>query len=320
MNRLAIVIPAHNEAAHLPSVLASIAAQTFDRERLRVIIVDDSSSDATGAIARDWLVREGVAGDVVRVEARSIPRTLNAGIARAHDDEIVVRLDAHTTYAPDYLACIDAAFDAFGATVWVVGGAQRPSPGTTPAERLIVSLMTSRMGLGGAAFRTATQAQQATSVYLGAFRAGVLQRISGYDETWLANEDAELAARVAAAGGEIWWIPLESAYRVNRGPRRTLVQLARYGYWRGRTLRRHPRLARLRHVAPPLALIAATTLAMRGAWRMLAFGALVYSAGVIAQRPRDERRGTTAAALVFFPLAHAAFALGLIRGLATAQA
>lgn len=317
MNRFLLVVPAHNEAAHLPAVLASLAAQTLDRDCWRVVIVDDSSTDATAEIARAWLATERIAGEVMQVAARSIPRALNAGIALARANECIVRLDAHTIYGADYLARIDAAFTRLGAHVWMVGGAQIPAPAASFSHRLVVSLMTSRMGLGGAAFRTATVPQQTTSVYLGAFRPGVLARVGGYDERWQANEDAELAARIAAAGGEIWWIPLQSVYRVNRGPLKTLSQLARYGYWRGRTLRRHPHLARPRHTAPPVALLGASVLLARGAVRTVALGALVYGAAVIAQRPRDEARTITAAALVFFPLAHVAFAAGLLRGLLT---
>ena len=319
MNRLCLVIPAHNESANLPHVLTSIAGQTFDKSRLRVIVVDDASADDTGAIARAWLDRERIVGEVIRSEARSIPHALNAGIARAQADECIVRLDAHTWYGPGYLATIDVAFERLGPAAWVVGGAQIPAPAQALAQRVVVSLMNSRMGLGGAAFRTATEPQQTTSVYLGAFRAGVLQRVGGYDTEWKANEDAELAARIAAAGGEIWWIPLESSYHVTRGPIKTLSQLARYGYWRGRTLRRYPHLARPRHVAPPLALIALGVLLGRGATRTVALGSFAYAAAVIAKRPRDESAATTAAALAFFPLAHVAFAAGVLRGVFTAK-
>ena len=318
MNRFLLVIPAHNEAAHLPAVLASIAAQRIERERMRVIVVDDSSSDATGAVALAWLAAEGIEGEVLRVDVRAIPRALNAGIARACPDEFVVRLDAHTTYDPDYLAQIDAAFERLGDTAWVVGGAQIPARAESFAHEVVVSLMTSRMGLGGAPFRTAREPMPTTSVYLGAFRPGVLQRVGGYNEAWLANEDAELAARVTGAGGAIWWIPLESAYRINRGPFESLAQLARYGYWRGRTLRVHPHLVRPRHLAPPLALLAATALVGLGAYRTLAIGAIAYAAAVVWSRPNGERPITTLATLAFFPAAHATFALGLLRGLLVA--
>ena len=47
-----VVVPARNEAAHVASCLRSLLAQDYPGA-LRVILVDDASTDATGAIARD---------------------------------------------------------------------------------------------------------------------------------------------------------------------------------------------------------------------------------------------------------------------------
>ena len=55
---LSVVVPAYNEEARIPASLAKLArylrAQSYSWE---VVIVDDGSSDATGAIVREWAVR-----------------------------------------------------------------------------------------------------------------------------------------------------------------------------------------------------------------------------------------------------------------------
>src|SRR5262245_6298976 len=48
---VAVVIPARNEAAVLPLSLPTILAQRYDGP-LRVILVDDGSTDGTGGLAR----------------------------------------------------------------------------------------------------------------------------------------------------------------------------------------------------------------------------------------------------------------------------
>ena len=48
--RLSVLIPARNEAATLPHLLAALAGQTL--QPLEVIVIDDHSSDATAAIAK----------------------------------------------------------------------------------------------------------------------------------------------------------------------------------------------------------------------------------------------------------------------------
>jgi chlorobactene glucosyltransferase len=49
--RLAIVIPARDEAANIGRCLESVVQQNYPRSRLRIVVIDDHSADATFAIA-----------------------------------------------------------------------------------------------------------------------------------------------------------------------------------------------------------------------------------------------------------------------------
>ena len=48
--RIAVVVPARNEAANIGSCIASLSAQQYPPDRLCLIVVDDDSSDGTAAI------------------------------------------------------------------------------------------------------------------------------------------------------------------------------------------------------------------------------------------------------------------------------
>lgn len=52
--QLAIIVPARNEAQNLPGLLRSL--QKAHQEGTKIIVVDDHSTDATAAIAREWNV------------------------------------------------------------------------------------------------------------------------------------------------------------------------------------------------------------------------------------------------------------------------
>jgi len=310
-----LVMPMYNEAADIATVLASIAAQSYPHDALYLVAVDGCSSDGCAQIVAEWLAAGAIGGKLLVNPRRRIPTSLNLGLAHARPGDYVVRLDAHTTYDPDYVAAIVRAFGSLPECVACVGGAVRPAPAGRFGQALVGALHTNPMGLGGAGLaRDRETAGPVRSVYLGAWRPGMVAAVGGFEERWEANEDSELAARLRRHGYETWAIPVRCAYRVKDGPLAALRKWARYGYWRAQTLRRHPSEVRLRHLAPPCALVLAALL-LATPLRMLV-GALyaLYVAGVFARRAAGEQFAVTLASCIFFPATQIAWTFGLVRG------
>jgi len=100
------------------------------------------------------------------------PAGLNAAIAAA-SGEIIVRVDARTKLAPDYVERCVAALERSGAAI--VGGQMRYEAHDA-RQRGIVAAMTSRFGAGPAAFRReGGEPRYVDTVYLGAFRASTIR-------------------------------------------------------------------------------------------------------------------------------------------------
>jgi len=315
--RISCIVPFLNEARYLPDVLVTLGAQTIGPGRMYVIGVDDGSTDGSDELFTQWLARTGIDGTLVRSGRRSIPRALNRGLAEAGGEDIVVRLDAHTHYAPDYLATIERAFDELPQDVWCVGGA--PTPRVTTDRygiALGVALYSNPLGLGPADFRREPAAAvEVSTVYLGAWRPGMLQRLGGFDERWLANEDCELTERIRAAGGRIFRIGVRAERLPTRGPLATVRQWTRYGFWRVQTFKRYPSAIRPRHIVAPIALVGAVALLLSPWRRLLAPLYALYALATIRCRRAGERPAVTAGTLVFFPLVHVGYATGLLVGL-----
>jgi succinoglycan biosynthesis protein ExoA len=311
-------MPFLDEAAHLPAVLASLRAQTVDPARVRLIAVDNGSSDAGPAIVAAWIAEGPAEGLLVRDPVRSIPHALNAGLAYAAPDDIVVRLDAHTLYDERYLETIVTAFETLEDDVWCVGGAPTPGPATGYLRRLGEALYSNPMGLGPADFRAAVAGdapvRRVSTVYLGAWRPGVLQRFGGFDERWAANEDCELTERLRAAGGAIARIPVRCGRISTRGPLATIRQWTRYGFWRAQTFKRYPQAIRPRHLIAPAALLGALALLASPRRTVLLPLFALYGSAVIALRRAGEPNAITAGSLLFFPLVHVGYAAGLLFG------
>src|SRR5262245_44034869 len=87
---ISFVIPAHNAAGLLGYTLAALhsSAQTAG-DPYEVIVVDDASTDGTGALAREHGAR------VLEVNYRRIAATRNAG-AREAAGELLFFVDADT--------------------------------------------------------------------------------------------------------------------------------------------------------------------------------------------------------------------------------
>lgn len=299
---VSVVVPVRDAADQLPGCLDALAAQEYGGE-IEVLVVDGRSGDGTASVARG---RAGVR--VLDNPRRSRPAAMNAGIAAARG-EVVVRVDARTRVAPDYVRRCVEALEESGAAM--VGGPMRLSS-TTPRERGTALAMSSRLGGGTARFRRSEPEPGFTdTVYLGAFRRSGALALGGYDEQFGGNEDAEFAHRARRAGGVYLDPRIRSTYAVRPGLQALFAQYVRYGRARAGTWRKHPRSVAPRQLALP-----ALLLALASPWRRaVAIGYLV-AVGARAATVAAEDPAAAAWFLVAVPTMHLAWSVGLVRGLA----
>jgi cellulose synthase/poly-beta-1,6-N-acetylglucosamine synthase-like glycosyltransferase/peptidoglycan/xylan/chitin deacetylase (PgdA/CDA1 family) len=93
--RVAVVVPAYNEAANIATTVGSITGSTG--LHVEVVVVDDGSTDSTAAIV-EALDLPNVT--VIRQSNAGKPAALNTGIA-VSSDPIVVMVDGDTVFEPD---------------------------------------------------------------------------------------------------------------------------------------------------------------------------------------------------------------------------
>lgn len=317
--RVVVIMPVYNEARHLQQVLYSISAQDFEHGRLYFVAVDGGSHDASADILKRWFECGDIEGRVLTNPLRKIPISLNIGLKCASDEDIVVRLDAHTVYGSRYLTQAIRALEAIAPDVGCVGGAQVPIPGTTFAHKIVEALYTNPMGLGGADFRHGDDIRDVDHVYLGAWRPGILQRTGGFNEALEANEDGEMSARVHRLGYRIVRVPLPCRFIINRGLWGSIRQWHRYGYWRSKMLQSNPDAIRRRHVVNPLAALLTTGLACSPLRWLLLPIFCVYALLIFHGRAKGESPLVTLATIAYFPVLQFAFAAGVFRGLLTGR-
>ncbi len=295
---VSIVIPCFNEEKRIRALLGAIFAQTYPRELMDVTIADGHSTDRTReVIAQFQREHPNLKIKVIDNDSRTIPAGVNRAIAASRGD-IILRLDGHSAPYPDYVEKSVAALEEGKGEN--VGGVWEICPGAeTWVARSIAVAAAHPLGVGDALYRHAKQATVVDTVPFGAWKRSLVERIGGYDESLLSNEDYEFNARIRQNGGKIWLAPtIRSLYFA----RPTLAALARqywrYGFWKFQMLKRYPGTLRWRQALPPLfvvSLLVGALLAL--AWPvfgwLLAFELMAYFGilGLAGLRSTIQRRG-----------------------------
>jgi len=264
MARVSIIIPCLNEEKTITRLLEAIHAQDFPRKDLEVVIADGLSTDGTRKrISEFQRQHKGLDIKVLDNNARTIPAALNLAI-RTAKGESIIRLDAHCIPQPDYVSKSMAALEA--GRGWNVGGVWdiQPSANGWIAES-IAGAASHPLGVGDAFYRYTGRAGEVDTVPFGAFRRDLIDRIGGFDETLLSNEDYEFNTRIRKAGGKVWLDPtIRSIYFARPTLSQLAKQYARYGYWKQQMLRRYPNSLRLRQALPPIFVLSLITFLIVG--------------------------------------------------------
>lgn len=243
---ISIISPCRNEVAHIDAYLAGALTQECNGFELEILVADGLSDDGTVQKLDEWRSRDPRL-KVIANPGQIVSTGLNLALHEAHGD-VIVRMDIHTTYAPDYVAECVKALQETGATC--VGGPWI-AKGHTPTQQAIAAAFQSRIGSGGAASRRADYSGWVDTVYLGAWRRDDLLRLCGFDETLVRNQDDELSLRILRQGGRIWQ---SSTIHSTYIPRPSLTalyrQFSQYGYWKIPVITKHRLPASPRHVAP----------------------------------------------------------------------
>lgn len=273
---VSIIVPCRNEAGHLAAFLTSVYAQILPVGfELEVVVADGASDDGTRAALAAWQER-ALRLAVIDNPQRIVSSGLNRAIAAAQG-EVIVRMDVHTSYAPDYVAQCVAALESTGATC--VGGPWRPVGEGWP-QAAIAAAFQSRFGSGGAASRRLDFSGPVDTVYLGAWRREELMRLGGFDESLVRNQDDELNLRIVRSGGRVWQsADIRSTYTPRGSFSALFRQFYQYGYWKVPVIRKHRLPASPRHLAPFAFVSCLAVLAVLAPWSMWARAAL---AGVLA--------------------------------------
>lgn len=256
-----VIMPIRNEASYIARSLDAVLAQDYPGDRMEILVVDGMSEDGTRDFVAQEIARQENQGDApqnppkARIAlldnpGRIVPTAFNLGLGRARGN-IIVRVDGHCEIAPDYVRQIVHRLSQREASA--VGGPMS-TIGENRVARAISVAQSSCFGVGGVAFRTGRkEGCYVDTVAFGGYRREVFERLGGFDEELVRNQDDEFNLRLTRGGGKIWLDPaIRSVYYSRAGFHSLWRQYFQYGFYKVRVMQKHRTVPAWRHLVPAM--------------------------------------------------------------------
>jgi succinoglycan biosynthesis protein ExoA len=312
-SRISVLIPTWNEADFIVGVLDTVLTATPRIDE--VIVADGGSVDTTCELVRSVARRDP---RVVLIDnpARIQSAGVNRAVAAANPaNDVIIRLDAHSSYPADFFQRLMEALDETGAASVVV---RLRSVGRGCFQRAVAVLSNTILGTGGAAHRMGGKSGFVDHGHHAAFRRSAYEKAGGYDESFVAAEDVELDHRLRDQGGKIWFAAdIVVDYFPRDTARRLAKQYYRNGVGRAQAVRKNNDELRIRQVIPPVALLVfvfGLIGAPFNAWAgFLPAAYLLAMALVSAGYAIAERDLCLLAGAIALPIMHMTWAAGFLR-------
>jgi len=203
--KISVICPTYNEEKYISTCVESLLRQTIDKSEIEVFFIDGGSTDRTKEIISnyqklyEWII-------LLDNPNRIVPYAMNIGIQAANSD-IIMRIDAHSFYANNYISVLKDALEKTGATnvgaVCITDVLNK-----TPKTLAIREVLSNPFGVGNSLFRLGVnKITEVDTVPFGCYRKEVFKKYGLYNPQLVRNQDIELNKRIKRDGGKILLVP-----------------------------------------------------------------------------------------------------------------
>lgn len=248
--KVSFCVIAYNEERTIKSLFEDIKNQDYPHDNMEVVLVNSMSTDSTRKLMEEFAEQENGFCRVLVVDnpKKNQASGWNVAICEAQGD-VIMRIDAHTMVPKEFVsknvACLKAGED--------VTGGPRPSivDEDTPWKHTLHLAEASLFGSSIAPYRESRQKTYVKSVFHGAYRKEVFEKVGLFNEKLGRTEDNEMHYRIRKAGYKICYTPEIISYQHTRNTwSRMMRQKYGNGYWIGLTVGVCPKCFSLYHFAP----------------------------------------------------------------------
>lgn len=250
---ISIILPIRNESNFISNTLDSIINQEYPMDNLEIIIADGMSDDGTREILHIYQKKYSNIKLVDNPE-RIVPTGFNRALNQAKGD-IIIRIDGHSEVDLDFVENRIRLLEEKDSDC--VGGATEHIADNAVGQA-VKTAQSSKFGVGGVAFREdATEGKYVDTLAFGVYKREVFEKIGGYDEELVRNQDDEFNFRLIQNGGKIWLDPsIKSVYYPRNSLKKLFKQYFQYGFYKVRVMQKRRAFASWRHLVPGVFVLA----------------------------------------------------------------
>ncbi len=235
---VSVIIPCRNEEKHIGKCLDSIIANDYPKDSLEILIADGMSLDHTRAIVNHYVCKHANIR-LIDNPGHIVSTAMNIGIRQARG-EIIIKMDAHSTFLKDYISCCVKSLQKYD--VANVGGRFMILPDDdTLLAKCIALGMADAFGQGKyyTWMRSLREPTEVDTVSFGCFKKELISRLGiDFNEQLVRGEDVEFNLRLKRAGYKIILIPNIQFYYHARSNLRSLFKYQiNCGIWAARGVR-----------------------------------------------------------------------------------
>ena len=282
--QVSVVIPVKDRADELKRCLASLAALSYPKDKIRIIVVDDGSSDDSTLVAQKFGAQVVPSGGTGRGPAAA----RNVGASHA-TGEILAFIDSDCSAS---VSRLDDLIPAFNDPAMAAVGGQVDGMCTKSAVDRYEAVMSSlsignRERIGNSGNDTFYLPSCNLLVRRSAFRSA-----GGFKDEMHVGEDVDLTWRLRDSGWSIAYLPTGNVLHEHRSSIRSFMSRRfDYGTSEGMLQRLHPQRRKQMVIPPLLALVLALSLSAPFlGWWLLLIAASVLAADSAATKVRLSRR------------------------------
>ena len=202
---LSVICPIYNEEKYIGQFLDSLLKQDYPKDDLEILLVDGMSKDKTRDIVAGYTAQYPFIRLIDNPD-KIVPYAMNRGIEAAKGN-VIMRLDAHASYQPDYFSVLVSGLKRLHADN--VGTVCKTDVlNKTPKTLAIREVLGNKFGVGNSTFRTGIdREQEVETVPFGCWPREVFEKYGKYDVRLVRNQDIELNKRIIRGGGKIYILP-----------------------------------------------------------------------------------------------------------------